>query len=340
MSDNFNVNIGGRNLQIVQDPVLLEKLHGTGEIDDASYVASLAQIELNALKDKSNIDKPVQIEAPSAKAQKELENIGLEALLTFITADNRKAQLGSAENRIKNNKAEREQNFKDTMDKINEAIKEYEKKSTASWWQKAFGWVAAIATAIVAVAAICVGGVGLAIAGCVALYFAASEMTSLATGKGITEHLLLACKVKEDVAKWVAFGVDLAGGLISSIVCGVGVAKAMADVTKIGAKTALLVGKLTTITTGMQGASSVGSGISGGFAAYYTYKGKLADADKLQLRKALEKLLAEDQENQKLFKTILEFYKNMTDDISQIVKDKNQANMSIMSLNPGSSGMA
>ena len=62
-------------------------------------------------------------------------------------------------------------------------------------------------------------------------------------------------------------------------------------------------------------------------------------ADEMELKKALEKLLIEDQETQKAIKAILEFFQKMTEDASQVVKDKAQAQINVMSMAP-TGGMA
>ncbi|MBQ3678981.1 MAG: type III secretion system translocon subunit SctE [Succinivibrio sp.] len=310
-------------------------------------------IELKALKENADIDsKTVKLEAPSDKALGELKGLGLEALLQFITGENRSAQMKSAENKIEINKQSREANFQKTMDKIEEAIKKAEEEKSASWWKKAFGWVANIVTAIISVAAVVVGTVTanplLICAGVAGCYFAASGITEQVTGKGLTTMALEACGVPEDIAGYIGMGVDLVGGVVAGIISGGGIAKAAAAANKVvevgttiekTAKISSYAAKTLKIANVVNGATSIGSGVSGGFMAVYRYQGDMLKADQLELKKALEKLLVENEECQKTIKRILEFFNNMTDDVSQVVKDKAQATMNVMTMAP-SGGMA
>ncbi len=236
------------------------------------------------------------------------------------------------------------------MDKINEAIKKAEEEKEASWWKKAFGWIASVVTAIVAVATLVVGIATanplLIVGGLAACYFAASSLTEQITGKGLTQMALEACGVPEDVARWIGMGIDLVGGLAAGICSGVGFAKLAeaalkgVDVSAKIAKISAFAAKVTKIANVIQGAAGIGGGVSGGFAAKYRYDSEKMRADQLDLKKALEKLLVEDQECQKAVKAILEFFKNMTDDVNQIVKDKNMSASNVMSMGPASGGMA
>ena len=352
MSDQVN-NYTNRNFDYQSQIAALNADLAVGKIDAESYLKQLTLIELKALKENADIDsKTVKLEAPSDKALGELKGLGLEALLQFITGENRSAQMKSAENKIEINKQSREANFQKTMDKIEEAIKKAEEEKSASWWKKAFGWVANIVTAIISVAAVVVGTVTanplLICAGVAGCYFAASGITEQVTGKGLTTMALEACGVPEDIAGYIGMGVDLVGGVVAGIISGGGIAKAAAAANKVvevgttiekTAKISSYAAKTLKIANVVNGATSIGSGVSGGFMAVYRYQGDMLKADQLELKKALEKLLVENEECQKTIKRILEFFNNMTDDVSQVVKDKAQATMNVMTMAP-SGGMA
>lgn len=352
MSDQVN-NYTNRNFDYQSQIAALNADLAVGKIDAESYLKQLTLIELKALKENADIDsKTVKLEAPSDKALGELKGLGLEALLQFITGENRSAQMKSAENKIEINKQSREANFQKTMDKIEEAIKKAEEEKSASWWKKAFGWIANIVTAIISVAAVVVGTVTanplLICAGVAGCYFAASGITEQVTGKGLTTMALEACGVPEDIAGYIGMGVDLVGGVVAGIISGGGIAKAAAAANKVvevgttiekTAKISSYAAKTLKIANVVNGATSIGSGVSGGFMAVYRYQGDMLKADQLELKKALEKLLVENEECQKTIKRILEFFNNMTDDVSQVVKDKAQATMNVMTMAP-SGGMA
>ena len=352
MSDQVN-NYTNRNFDYQSQIAALNADLAVGKIDAESYLKQLTLIELKALKENADIDsKTVKLEAPSDKALGKLKGLGLEALLQFITGENRSAQMKSAENKIEINKQSREANFQKTMDKIEEAIKKAEEEKSASWWKKAFGWVANIVTAIISVAAVVVGTVTanplLICAGVAGCYFAASGITEQVTGKGLTTMALEACGVPEDIAGYIGMGVDLVGGVVAGIISGGGIAKAAAAANKVvevgttiekTAKISSYAAKTLKIANVVNGATSIGSGVSGGFMAVYRYQGDMLKADQLELKKALEKLLVENEECQKTIKRILEFFNNMTDDVSQVVKDKAQATMNVMTMAP-SGGMA
>lgn len=352
MSDKVN-NYASQNLEYQSQLASLNADFEAGKIDNDSYLKQLVLLELKNLTSIADAEKnTTQLERPSDKALGELKGIGLEALLQFITGENRSAQLKSAESRIEINKAEREANFQQTMDKINEAIKKAEEQESASWWKKAFGWVANIVTAILSVAAVVVGAVTcnplLIAAGIAGCYFAASGMTEQITGKGLTTMALEACGVPEDIAGYVGMGIDLVGGIVTGIITGGGIAKAAAAAGKAievgdamykATRIAIYAAKTTKIANIANGVASVGSGVSGAFAAKFKYDGDMLKADQLELKKALEKLLLEDQECQKAVKRILEFFKEMTDDVTQVVKDKTQTSMNVMSMSP-TGGMA
>ncbi|HAR80611.1 MAG TPA: hypothetical protein DCR21_07230, partial [Succinivibrionaceae bacterium] len=216
MSDQINNNYSSQNVSYQTQIDALTADLNAGRIDNESYVKQLLKLELEKLQSNSDVDsKVVKLEQPSAKALGELSGTGLEALLQFISGDNRTAQMKSAQNKIAINKAEKEANFQQTMDKINEAIKKAEEEENSSWWKKAFGWVANIITAVLSVAAVVVGTITanplLIAAGVAGCYFAASGITEQVTGKGLTQMALEACHVPEDIAGYIGMGVDLVG---------------------------------------------------------------------------------------------------------------------------------
>lgn len=347
MSDKVN-NYASQNLDYQAQLAALTEDYKAGKIDAKTYVQQTVLLELRNFKTQTDIDKNrTQLEKPSDKALGELKDLGLEALLSFISGENRKASMKSAESRIASNKAEREANFQNTMDKINENIKKAEEKENASWWQKALGWVANVITAIVAVATLVVGVLSLNPAvialGVAACYFAASSITAQATGQGLTERMLGPALTKvfgETAAKLICTGIDLVGGFICTAYSGAGLAsmvKAGADASKTlkaAASIATYIDKTKYIATGMNGATTLGSGTAAGFATYYQYKADQGKIDQMALKKALEKLMVEDQEVQKTVKQILEYFQHMTDDVTQVVKDKNNTMTNVMSVSP------
>ncbi len=353
MSDKINSNYTSQNVSYETQIAALSSDLASGKIDSEGYLKQLLKLELDQLQSHSDVDnKIVQLESPSDKALGELKGLGLEALLQFISGESRSAQMKSAESKIQINKAQKEANFQQTMQKIEEAIKKAEEEEKSSWWKKAFGWIANIVTAILSVAAVVVGTITanplLICAGVAGCYFAASGITEQVTGKGLTQMALEACGVPQDIAGYIGMGVDLVGGLITGIITGGGIAKAASAAGKaveVGAnidkavKITQYASKTTKIANIVTGATSIGSGVSGAFAAVYRYDGEMLKADQLELKKALEKLLIEDQECQKTVKRILEFFRNMTDDVAQVVKDKAQATMNVMTMSP-SGGMA
>lgn len=350
MSDQVN-NYASQNVSYQTQLAALTEDYKAGRIDAQTFVKLTLDLELKNFKANTDIDKNrTQLEKPSDKALGELKNLGLEALLSFISGENRTASLKTAENRINNNKAEREANFQKTMDCINEAIKKAEKRDNASWWQKAFGWIASVVTAIVAVATLAVGVMslnpGLIALGAAACYFAASNITAQATGKGLTERMLgpvLEPLIGETAAKLVCTGIDLAGAVItgwfggSSVLAVVSSGKncfASAEAIAKAVKVATYIDKAKYISTGITGTSAIGSGGAAGVAAYQQYGADKAKIEQTLLKKALEKLLVEDEEVKKTVKQILEYFQNMTDDVSKVVKDKNNALTNVMSVSP------
>lgn len=343
MSDKITNNYASQGLSYEQQVAALTKDLTTGKIDAASYINQLKALELANLKSKSDIDsKNVQLESPSDKALGDLKGVGLEALLQFITGENRSSQLKSAESRIENNKQAREANFQQTMDKINEAIKKAEDEEKSGWWKKAFGWVAKIVTAVLSVAAIVVGAITanpvLVMAGVYGCYFLASQITEEVTGKGLTARYLELYGVPEDKAIIAGGIMDCIGSIVAGCVSGSGLASA-AKIADIGAKAAILCARLSYASSFVNGVAGVGTGVSGVFSAVYRYDGAKLKADEVELKKVLEKLIVEDQENQKTIKRILEFFKEMTDDVTQVIKDKAQATSNVMSMSP-TGGMA
>jgi len=338
MSDQIrNVNQPASYLNQINN---LNEEFATGKIDSSSYLNQLVKLELDALLGKADVNKnQVALEKPSEKAFNDLKGIGLEGLLSLISDENRKANLNHAEKRIANTKAERETNFQQTMDKINDAIKEAEKQRNASWWQKAFGFIANIITAIVSVCAIATMNPALVAVGVAGLYFAASGLTETITGEGLTTKLLKACHVRDDLAKYIGMGIDIVGGIATSIYNGAGIVKAISKFAETSAKTALFLSKTMNVTKWLNVAQQVGTGVAGGLNSYFTYNVEMTNADKQLLEKQLQKILTEDQEVQKLIKAIFEFMKAMTDGVNEVVKDKNQVQMNVMTLSP-SGGMA
>ncbi len=343
MSDNLINRYTSQGSSYESQVASLTQDLATGKIDADGYLNQLKSLELANLQSKSDVEsKTVQLESPSDKALGELKGLGLEALLQFITGENRTSQMKSAESRIENNKQAKEANFQQKMAKIEEAIKKAEEQEKASWWKKAFGWISTIVTAILSVTAIVAGAmtgnpllIGAGIAG---LYFATSGAVEQATGKGLTTRILEGCGVSPDKAALAGMIIDTLGSIITGIITGAGLAHAI-KAADIGAKASVLVARLTYGTSIASGLASVGSGTAGGFSAYYKYGSENLKADELELKKAMEKLLMEDQESQKLVKRILEFFQTMTDDVNQIVKDKTQTTVSVMSMTP-SGGMA
>lgn len=351
MSDKVN-NYASQNLDYQAQLAALTEDYKAGKIDAKTYVQQTVLLELRNFKTQTDIDKNrTQLETPSDKALGELKDLGLEALLSFISGENRKSSMKSAESRIASNKAEREANFQNTMDKINENIKKAEEKENASWWQKALGWVANVITAIVAVATLVVGVMSLNPAiialGVAACYFAASSITAQATGQGLTERMLGPALTKlfgETAAKLICTGIDLVGGfictaysgagLVSMVKAGADTSKATAEALKTAASIASYIDKTKYIATGMNGATTIGSGTAAGFATYYQYQADQGKIDQMALKKALEKLMVEDQEVQKTVKQILEYFQHMTDDVTQVVKDKNNTMTNVMSVSP------
>ena len=340
MSDKVN-NYASQNLDYQAQLAALTEDYKAGKIDAKTYVQQTVLLELRNFKTQTDIDKNrTQLEKPSDKALGELKDLGLEALLSFISGENRKASMKSAESRIASNKAEREANFQNTMDKINENIKKAEEKENASWWQKALGWIANVVTAIVAVTTLVVGVIalnpGIIALGVAACYFAASSITAQATGEGLTEKMLgpaLKALFGETASKLICTAYSGAG-LVSMVKAGADTSKATAEALKTAASIASYVDKTKYIATGMNGATTLGSGTAAGFATAYQYQADQAKIDQMALKKALEKLVVEDQEVQKTVKQILEYFQHMTDDVTQVVKDKNNTMTNVMSVSP------
>ena len=343
MSDKVN-NYGNQSVNYESQLASLTSDLQTGKIDADSYLKQLLALEMADLKKNADVEsKTRQLESPTDKALGDLKGIGLEALLQFITGENRTAQLKSAESRIDINKQEKEANFQQTMDKINEAIKKAEEEENASWWKKAFGWISTVITAVLSVAAVVVGVITvnplLITAGVLGCYFAASSVTEQVTGKGLTARFLQdVCKVSEDKAMLAGMIIDCVGSIITGIITGGALAKA-AKAADFGVKVALFCARLSYASAIANGATGIGSGVAGGFTAWFKYQGQNMKADEIDLKKALEKLMAEDQENQKTVKAILEFFQHMTDDVNQVIRDKAQTQAAVMSMG-GAGAMA
>lgn len=347
MSDSAINKYGSQGVNYETQVLNLTKDFAAGKISITEYAQQLKALELAELQKKSDVDtKHVNLEPPSDKALGDLKGLGLEALLQFITGENRTSQLKSAESRIENNKQEKEANYQQTMDKINEAIKKAEEEKESGWWKKAFGWLANIVTAVLSVAAIVVGAmhgnVALVAAGVAGLYFLSSSITEQVTGKGLTtrmlEPMLKAFGMSDTAIAITGMAIDAIGGIIAGICTGNGLAHA-AKLADIGTKVAIFCARLSYGGAFLNGLSAVGTGAAGIANAVYKYDGAMLKADELELKKALEKLLIEDQETQKAIKAILEFFQKMTEDAAQVVKDKAQAQINVMSMAP-TGGMA
>ncbi len=326
------------------DAVAQSSLDSEGDVAIKSLKASVAFGDL--LKDAN---QPTALEPPTAKATpselKKLGDLSLEQLLTFIKDENRTSSLKTAENMIKSNKADRDAAFQEKMNKIEENIKKAEEAKQANKIGGIFGWIATIVSAVVSavafVGAVCSGNIGLAIVAGIGLYASISGIVGQATGEGLTERCLKGIGFSDDVSKYLGMGLDIVGALCGGIFGGGGIAGAIDKIAKVSAKLAVYAAKVMLAARVISGAAQITKGglnIDEAFAKYDLTQGQ---AEVKELEAKIQKLLADNDTNEKMMKAIMEHLKNMTESVDTIVKDKNQTAMNVASLQPsGAGGMA
>ncbi len=346
MSDKINANYGsavpgeisntGAEEVTPQGDVNLE-----GKVANEILKSSQFREEL-----KQDAFNPTQLEAPkkaSIEGLDKLEGVGLEQLLAFISGENKTTNLKRMQNMIKSNAADRNSRFNETMAKLNENIEKAKKESVAKKVGGIFGWIANIVTAIVSavalVGSIFTGNIGTAVVCAIGLYTAISGMVAQATGEGLTERLLKKTGLSDEAAKYMSLAIDTIGAIAGGIVSGSAILNAAKEIgtgVKLTYYTSKVLNYVKYANAGIQG----GKAVSNGVQAAYTFQISYNQADIKELNAMIEKLNAENNSYEKMFKAIMEYFKSMTEGVEEVVKNKNQTAMKIATIQPGAGGAA
>ncbi len=347
MSDKINANYGSA-VHGEMSNTGAQEVTPQGDVNLEGKVANEI-LKSSQFKDELKQDafNPTPLEVPkktSIEGLDKLEGVGLEQLLSFISGETKTANLSRAEKMIKSNAADRKARYEETMQKLNENIEKAKKEATAKKVSGIFGWIANIVTAVVSlvvtVGSLFTGNFALAAVSALGLYSSISSMVAQATGEGLTEQLLKKMKCSDEVAKYLGLGLDMAGGILGGLVAGGAVVKTLSGLSNISVRLATVSAKVINWTRFASSAMQVGKTAAGMAQAKYSFDASYNRADMKELDALIEKLNAENSNYEKMFKAIMEHFKNMTEGVEEVVKNKNQTAMKVATLQPGSGGAA
>lgn len=237
--------------------------------------------------------------------QKEIERLTAETMDAGQKADNAQYEAAKAELNEKIEKMNKPPGFFDKL---------------MPWLSAAAAVIGAIiAVAVAAAVTVATGGVaaGLAItAAVIACTLAISAVAGAATDgeyslAGITAKLLEACGVDKETAQWIGVGLEITLAVVG-IACSLGAGFASSGATAAGkgveamSKAADGMSKLTKVLNVANGALMVTSGVVTGAKAIVDYGYALEQADYVELKAMLEKMLSILKASQALNEQMLE----------------------------------
>ena len=264
-------------------------------------------------------------------------------LMFMVQALQQEIERLTAETMEKGQEADKAQ-YEQAKAELNEKIEEMNKPK--GFFDKIMPWLsaaaavigAAIAVAVAVAVTVATGGVAGALAitaAVIACVLAVSAVAGAASGgeyslAGLTAKLLEACGVDEQTAQWIGIGLEITLAVVG-ICCSLGAGFASAGgtaastatntattATKVADTTAKVadgMSKFTKVLNFVNGALMVTSGVVTGAKAIVDYEYAMEQADLMELKAMLEKMLAilkaSQQINEKLLEAIFSSMRNM-----------------------------
>ncbi len=262
-----------------------------------------------------------ELSAPDSKALDMISTLSTDALMSLLGAKERETTVKTGVASLQANADEIKANNEERIQNLREQIEKAEKEKLANAFKKAFSWISAIVSAVVAVATIAVGiatSNPLLIAGGVCLAVSAVDQTvQLATGKSMFTHLAEACGANERTAGYIGMAIGLVVGIAGAVLSGVGTMQ----IANTLSNTAKAFNYATQIISGL---ASIGSGASSIASGIYSYQGTNLKASNKELEAILAKLQMLQGTEIEHMQEIMEKCSSMVETVNDIVKENCQ----------------
>jgi len=359
--------MGVENVGSNQPQVGLDQMQGAGTVSEAVAKEATAEVvqilsasgnltvSESRKTDKNGEAEPVgesgdvpELDEADRKLLERLA-VDLEALIEKLQAEQTKAQIQSAKDRIESLQGQLKQQHEKSMEKINETLDELKEQYKAKLLQDILGWLGVLLTVAMAVISVLTCGGAAAVFAVVGAVIAVGLQVCNETGA--TEELikLIADSLKESgmskqeaemAAQLIVAFLSLALSLVGVVGGAASAAKAAKDVAAGVAKAAkTLINVTSQVRKGIQIGMAVAGGVmsaaglaSGTASAIVNYKVSEAQAQVTELQAILKKLQVMLEEEQGELKDLLQQLSNSMAAVSDLLVGR-QDTLSLISMN-------